>query len=303
MDIVNLGLVYDCRVEEIDSKVIVQVQMTLTAPGCGMGPTIAADARSRILSLEGIDDATVDLVWDLPWNQDMISEEGRMKLGDALKADFRPVTAGRGNSRRDCHGAEHSKFAFIAYFKLLAFFCDRSGRGACKGFRDTKVAGEIKLAGCFFTNPKKFSAEVEGNYLCAGWRGICCELRRMNFEKHTVSNDPFVLLSPEELDLVTHDQIAITGLIGMGTTGVVYKAQQIRLGRTVAVKVLSKIAPSAFCDVRERFMLEARTLGRLNHPNIVRVHDIGETKIGWPYLVMEGTWRGSTSPPSSVAVN
>jgi metal-sulfur cluster biosynthetic enzyme len=59
----------------------VVVKMTLTAPGCGMGPTIAADARSKILALEGIDDAQVELVWDPPWNQAMISEAGKMKLG------------------------------------------------------------------------------------------------------------------------------------------------------------------------------------------------------------------------------
>ena len=46
-----------------------------------MGPTIAADARSKILGLDGVHDATVDLVWDPPWNQDMITEEGKMKLG------------------------------------------------------------------------------------------------------------------------------------------------------------------------------------------------------------------------------
>jgi metal-sulfur cluster biosynthetic enzyme len=55
--------------------------MTLTAPGCGMGPTIAADARGKILTLEGIDEAEVELVWDPAWNQSMISEAGRMKLG------------------------------------------------------------------------------------------------------------------------------------------------------------------------------------------------------------------------------
>jgi len=55
--------------------------MTLTAPGCGMGPTIAADAQSRIMTVAGIDEANVELVWEPAWNQDMISEEGRMKLG------------------------------------------------------------------------------------------------------------------------------------------------------------------------------------------------------------------------------
>jgi probable FeS assembly SUF system protein SufT len=82
VNVVDLGLIYDCRVTEKDGGGrSVLVRMTLTAPGCGMGPAIAADARSRILALEGIDDAEVELVWDPPWNQSMISEEGRMKLG------------------------------------------------------------------------------------------------------------------------------------------------------------------------------------------------------------------------------
>lgn len=81
VDIVNLGLVYDCALEKQDDKTVVQVKMTLTAPGCGMGPVIAADAQAKIMTIEGIDEAHVDLVWDPAWNQDMISEEGRMKLG------------------------------------------------------------------------------------------------------------------------------------------------------------------------------------------------------------------------------
>ncbi len=81
VNIVDLGLVYDCKVVEADGARSAEVKMTLTAPGCGMGPTIAADARGKILAIEGFADATVDLVWDPPWNQDMISEEGKMKLG------------------------------------------------------------------------------------------------------------------------------------------------------------------------------------------------------------------------------
>lgn len=81
VDIVNLGLVYDCTLSEVDSGTDVDVKMTLTAPGCGMGPVIAADAQARIMSLSEINDARVELVWDPPWNQDMISEEGKMKLG------------------------------------------------------------------------------------------------------------------------------------------------------------------------------------------------------------------------------
>jgi probable FeS assembly SUF system protein SufT len=81
VDIVNLGLVYDCTINDEDDQKVVNVKMTLTAPGCGMGPVIAADAQARILTVAGIDDAKVELVWDPAWNQDMISEEGKMKLG------------------------------------------------------------------------------------------------------------------------------------------------------------------------------------------------------------------------------
>ncbi len=83
VNIVDLGLIYDCSVRnDADSgTTTIAVKMTLTAPGCGMGPTIAADARNKVLSIEGVDDATVELVWDPPWNQEMISEEGKMKLG------------------------------------------------------------------------------------------------------------------------------------------------------------------------------------------------------------------------------
>jgi probable FeS assembly SUF system protein SufT len=81
VDIVNLGLVYDCSLDDADGKTVANIKMTLTAPGCGMGPVIAADAQARIMTIDGVDDAHVDLVWDPPWNQDMISEEGKMKLG------------------------------------------------------------------------------------------------------------------------------------------------------------------------------------------------------------------------------
>jgi metal-sulfur cluster biosynthetic enzyme len=77
VNIVDLGLVYDIDVN--DNKVA--VKMTLTAPGCGMGTFIAKDAREKILSLDGVDDATVDLVWDPPWDPSRISEEARQKLG------------------------------------------------------------------------------------------------------------------------------------------------------------------------------------------------------------------------------
>ncbi|MES2706808.1 MAG: putative Fe-S cluster assembly protein SufT [Verrucomicrobiota bacterium] len=81
VNIVDLGLVYDCAVTEEEGQKIVDVKMTLTAPGCGMGPTIAADAQGKIMQLPGIANARVELVWDPAWNQAMISEEGKMQLG------------------------------------------------------------------------------------------------------------------------------------------------------------------------------------------------------------------------------
>jgi probable FeS assembly SUF system protein SufT len=82
VNIVDLGLVYDCQLKPSENGgTKVEVKMTLTAPGCGMGPAIAHDAQSKIMSIEGVDEAQVDLVWDPPWNQGMISEAGRMKLG------------------------------------------------------------------------------------------------------------------------------------------------------------------------------------------------------------------------------
>ena len=82
VNIVDLGLVYDCVVEQPDGQPAkVLVKMTLTAPGCGMGPTIAAEARAKIESLPGVGEASVELVWDPPWNQAMISEAGKMKMG------------------------------------------------------------------------------------------------------------------------------------------------------------------------------------------------------------------------------
>lgn len=81
VNIVDLGLVYEMKTSDVEGGKRVEVKMTLTAPGCGMGPTIQADARSKVLTVPGVKEAEVELVWDPPWNQSMISEEGRMKLG------------------------------------------------------------------------------------------------------------------------------------------------------------------------------------------------------------------------------
>lgn len=82
VNVVDLGLVYDLTLAPEDGGgTRVGVKMTLTAPGCGMGPAIAADARARILGLPGVASADVALVWDPPWSAEMMSPEGRRILG------------------------------------------------------------------------------------------------------------------------------------------------------------------------------------------------------------------------------
>ena len=82
VNIVDLGLVYDLAIDKLPSNNSrVQVKMTLTAPGCGMGGVIAGDAQQKILSLDGVEEANVEVVWDPPWHQSMISEQGRRVLG------------------------------------------------------------------------------------------------------------------------------------------------------------------------------------------------------------------------------
>lgn len=82
VDIVNLGLIYKLEVLPLENeRYSVQVAMTLTAPGCGMGPIMAEDARNRLLTVPGVNEARVEIVFEPPWTQDMISEEGKMELG------------------------------------------------------------------------------------------------------------------------------------------------------------------------------------------------------------------------------
>lgn len=81
VNIVDLGLVYSLDVIKADSGFKVDVAMTLTAPGCGMGPAIAEDAKGKLLLVPGLSEADVRIVWEPTWNQSMISEEGKMKLG------------------------------------------------------------------------------------------------------------------------------------------------------------------------------------------------------------------------------
>ncbi len=82
VNIVDLGLIYDLGIEGLSeggSKVF--VKMTLTAQGCGMGPVIAQDAQTKVLAIPGVEDAHVEIVWDPPWHQSMITPAGRKILG------------------------------------------------------------------------------------------------------------------------------------------------------------------------------------------------------------------------------
>ncbi|MFB3108916.1 MAG: metal-sulfur cluster assembly factor [Candidatus Binatia bacterium] len=77
VNIVDLGLIYDVEINEDK----VNVKMTLTAPGCGMGAMIASEAQQKILQIPGVSEAKVDLVWDPPWDASRISDEAKQKLG------------------------------------------------------------------------------------------------------------------------------------------------------------------------------------------------------------------------------
>jgi metal-sulfur cluster biosynthetic enzyme len=77
LNVVDLGLIYDVSIQDG----VVNVKMTLTAPGCHMGGQIAADIQSKLLALDEVEEANVELVWDPPWHQSMISSEGKKRLG------------------------------------------------------------------------------------------------------------------------------------------------------------------------------------------------------------------------------
>ncbi len=77
INVVDLGLIYDVQVDEGN----VAVAMTLTAPGCGMGPFIAQQAEWAISEIDGVEDVEVEMVFDPPWSPEMISEDGKKQLG------------------------------------------------------------------------------------------------------------------------------------------------------------------------------------------------------------------------------
>ena len=78
VNVVDLGLIYDVQVSDAND---VFVQMTLTFPGCGMGPHIAQQAEWAVQDVEGVEEVNIELTFDPPWSPDLISEEARNMLG------------------------------------------------------------------------------------------------------------------------------------------------------------------------------------------------------------------------------
>lgn len=81
VNIVDLGLVYQCEVEPAAEGNDVQIKMTLTAPGCGMGPVIQGDVEKSIRALPGVNSVNVEVVLDPPWSREMMSEVAQVQLG------------------------------------------------------------------------------------------------------------------------------------------------------------------------------------------------------------------------------
>ncbi len=82
VNVVDLGLIYSCKIENnTEQGNLIKIDMTLTAPGCGMGPVIVADIRSKLEQVPNVDVVDVNLVFDPPWNNDMLTDEAKLELG------------------------------------------------------------------------------------------------------------------------------------------------------------------------------------------------------------------------------
>lgn len=82
INVVDLGLIYECEAQPLpDGTHRVEIKMSMTAPGCGMGDVLKEDARIAVESLHGVSDVDVELVWDPPWGQDRMSDAARLQLG------------------------------------------------------------------------------------------------------------------------------------------------------------------------------------------------------------------------------
>jgi probable FeS assembly SUF system protein SufT len=81
VNIVDLGLIYNCKLTKHKDGTKVDIQMTLTAPGCGMGPVITAEAQQKAQGIPGVSEVNVELVWEPLWNREMMSETSLLQLG------------------------------------------------------------------------------------------------------------------------------------------------------------------------------------------------------------------------------
>ena len=81
VNIVDLGLIYDLKINHLEQETKINVKMTLTAPGCGMGPVIAKDVEDKLMSLPMVSYVLVELVWEPAWNQSMMTEAAKLELG------------------------------------------------------------------------------------------------------------------------------------------------------------------------------------------------------------------------------
>lgn len=82
VNVVDLGLIYDCIIDQgSDEGNKVHILMTLTAAGCGMGPVIADDVKRKVEHVPNVDKVEVELTFDPPWNNDMLTDEAKLELG------------------------------------------------------------------------------------------------------------------------------------------------------------------------------------------------------------------------------
>jgi len=81
VNIVELGLIYDLQINNKKAGSFINVKMTLTAPGCGMGPAIAMDAETKIRNIPGVNNVLVEIVWEPLWDREMMSDEAKLQLG------------------------------------------------------------------------------------------------------------------------------------------------------------------------------------------------------------------------------
>ena len=81
VNVVDLGLIYDLKMIDSGNNITINIKMTLTAPGCGMGPVIAQDVEDKLMGLPNVINVQVELVWDPVWNQSMMTDSAKLELG------------------------------------------------------------------------------------------------------------------------------------------------------------------------------------------------------------------------------